>query len=97
VTGNLSKAVVVDESAVNDMLDNIPGVDDDDDTPGFGDDDAPAEEEKKPEEEAPEYQDPKLAFPEVDIEIKLATLTHKVNDSILKNINKRVGSIIPHH
>ena len=31
------------------------------------------EEEKKEVEEAPEYQDPKLAFPEVEIEIKLAT------------------------
>jgi TRAP-type mannitol/chloroaromatic compound transport system permease large subunit len=28
VTGNLSKAVVVDEATVNDMLDNIPGLDD---------------------------------------------------------------------
>lgn len=35
--------------------------------------DNPDGEEKKPEDEAPEYIDPKLAFPEVDIEIKLAT------------------------
>ncbi len=41
VTGNLDKAVVVDESAVSEMLDNIPGLDDNTDyeqdpTAGFG-------------------------------------------------------------
>ena len=42
VTGNLDKAVVVDENAVSDMLDNIPGLDDaevdQDPTAGFTDD-----------------------------------------------------------
>lgn len=32
-----------------------------------------AEEEKKPEDEEPEYIDPKKSFPEVEIEVKLAT------------------------
>ena len=35
--------------------------------------DANPDEENKEENLAPEYIDPKLAFPEVDIEIKLAT------------------------
>ena len=34
---------------------------------------AATEEEKKPEDEEPEYIDPSKAFPEVDIEVKLAT------------------------
>lgn len=44
VTGNLDKAVVVDEGAVSEMLDNIPGLDDaeadQDPTAGFTDDEA---------------------------------------------------------
>ena len=31
------------------------------------------EEEKKPEDEEPEYVDPAKSFPEVEIEVKLAT------------------------